>query len=79
MPSIQTFYGLDLSTLTELKGKFLECLTSIAVGGVSYTVGGRSFTRADLAEVKRTIAELQAAIDRQTGRSRTVTVARFSK
>lgn len=72
------FYGLDSATLTQLKTDYLACLTAIAVAGQSYTIAGRQFNRANLAEVKQTIAEIQAALNRANGTSITQTFARFS-
>jgi len=42
-------------------------IKAIAVAGASYSIAGRSFTRANLAEVAQTIKELQAAIDNASG------------
>lgn len=72
------FFGLDAATLTQLKTDYLSCLTAIAVAGQSYTIAGRQFNRANLAEVKQTIAEIQAALNRANGTSITQTFARFS-
>jgi hypothetical protein len=68
------FYYLDAATLAQLKTDYTACLTSIATGAASYSIGGRSFTRANLAEVRQTLAEIAAAIRFQssTGRVRTV-------
>ena len=62
-PLKRSFFGLPLATLQALLTNYLACLTAIAVGGQSYSMGGRSFSKAQLAEVKDTIRELQAAID----------------
>lgn len=59
----KTFFGLPLATLQELQTDFTACLKAIAVAGASYSIAGRSFTRANLAEVAQTIKELQAAIE----------------
>lgn len=72
------FFGLDAATLAQLKADYLSCLTAIAVAGQSYTIAGRQFNRANLAEVKQTIAEIQAALNRANGTSITQTFARFS-
>lgn len=73
-----TFYGLDAATLASLKSKYITCLEAIAVAGQEYEIAGRKFTRANLPEVSAVIAELQAAIDRNTpGRRITSTVAAF--
>lgn len=72
-----TFYGLPLATLQTMQTAWLACLTGIATAGQSYQIAGRQFTRADLAEVKDTIAELQAAIERANGTRVTQTYANF--
>ncbi len=63
----KTYFGLPLSTLQSLQAKFLSCLEAIAVAGASYSIAGRSFTRANLSEVAQAIKELQAAIDNANG------------
>lgn len=63
-----TFVGLPLATIQSLKATYLECLTALAQNQ-SYTLGGRNITRADLAQVKDTIMELQYAEDRKSGRT----------
>jgi hypothetical protein len=60
--STNAFIGLDAAKLTELQTAYLQVLLDIAQGGKSYTVPGRTFTRADLGEVKETLAEINAAI-----------------
>ena len=52
------FIGLPLATLTSLRDKYVTCLEAIAVAGSSYSIAGRSFSRANLGEVRDTIAEL---------------------
>jgi hypothetical protein len=56
------FVGLPVATLTSLRDKYVSCLEAIAVAGASYSIAGRSFTRANLAEVRTIIAELTHAI-----------------
>jgi hypothetical protein len=63
----KSFFGLPIATLQELQGDFTACLKAIAIAGASYSIAGRSFTRANLAEVAQTIKELQAAIDNASG------------
>ena len=72
-----TFFGLPLATLQTMQTQWLACLTGIATAGQSYQIAGRQFTRADLAEVKDTIAELQAAIDRASGTRTTYLYTNF--
>jgi hypothetical protein len=63
----KSYFGLPLATLQSLQAQFLACLEAIAVAGASYSIAGRSFTRANLGEVAQTIKELQAAIDNAKG------------
>lgn len=57
-----SFVGLPLATLNSLRDKYIACLEAIAVAGMSYSIGGRSFTRANLTEVRNTLEELTYAI-----------------
>ena len=61
------FFGLPYATLTGIMSAYTQALTDLAVAGQSHAVSGRSFTLANIAEVRRTIAELQAAINRSNG------------
>ena len=61
------FIGLPLTTLTSLRDNYITCLEAIAVAGASYSIAGRSFSRANLGEVRDTIAELTLAIQQATG------------
>ena len=72
------FLGLPLATLTSLRDKYITCLESIAVAGASYSIAGRSFSRANLGEVRDTIAELTLAIQSANGTRIRTTYANFS-
>jgi hypothetical protein len=72
-----SFVGLPLSTLTSLRDKFVSCLEAIAVAGVSYSIGGRSFSRANLTEVRNTLEELNYAIRLADGTKVINTYAKF--
>jgi hypothetical protein len=72
-----SFVGLPIATLTSLRTKYLECLEAIAVAGASYSIGGRSFSRANLGEVKDTIEELTYAIKLADGSRVLTTYAKF--
>lgn len=61
------FFGLPPATLNALMASYTQALTDIATAGQSHAVTGRSFTMANIAEVRNTIAELQAAINRANG------------
>lgn len=73
------FYGLPLATLQTLLADYVACLIAISVAGQSYTISGRQFNRPQLDEVRNTIAEIQAAINRVSGNSVTKTYARFTE
>ena len=72
------FLGLPLATLTSLRDKYITCLEAIAVAGASYSIAGRSFSRANLGEVRDTIAELTLAIESANGTCIRTTYANFS-
>ena len=72
------FLGLPLATLTSLRDKYVTCLEAIAVAGASYSIAGRSFSRANLGEVRDTIAELTLAIQSANGTRIRTTYAKFS-
>ena len=61
------FFGLDVATLTTLKTNYLNALTGISTAGQSYSISGRSFSRANIGEVTAIIREIQQAIDRANG------------
>jgi hypothetical protein len=71
------FIGLPLTTLTSLRDKYITCLEAIAVAGSSYSISGRTFTRANLSDVRDTIAELTLAIQQATGGRIRTTYAKF--
>lgn len=72
------FINLDAATLAQMKADWTACLQTIAVGQQSYSIAGRSFTRADLAVVSDTVAEIAFAIKSQSGQLRRTTLANMS-
>lgn len=64
----KSFFGIPVATLEELLNDYVACLKAIAVAGASYSIAGRSFSRANLNEVSQTVKELQAALDAANGR-----------
>jgi hypothetical protein len=62
------FFGLPLATLQSQLTAWINCLTAISTTAQSYSIAGRTVSRAQLMEVKDTIRELQAAIDAATGK-----------
>jgi len=72
-----SFVGLPLATLTGLRDKYVSCLEAIAVAGISYSIGGRSFSRANLTEVRNILEELNYAIGLANGTKVINTYAKF--
>ncbi len=56
------FIGLLLPDLQDLQGKYIQVLKDIAAAGQSYSFPGRSFTRANIPEVRSILTDLRAAI-----------------
>ena len=61
------FFNYPMATLLALQSSYLNAMTAIATAGQSYSVGGRTFTRAHIGDVSQALQELQAAIDRANG------------
>ena len=72
------FFGLPVTTLTTMLNNYIAVLTGISTAGQSYTLGGRTFNRANLVEVRNTIQELQRAINRANGTSLSFTFANMN-
>ena len=78
-PGIQGyFFGLDAATLATMLTEWQACLSGIAVAGQSYTISGRQFNRANLAEVAQMVMEINAAIAYINGTRTTQVYARFN-
>ena len=71
------FIGLPIATLNSLRDKYITCLEAIAVAGASYSIAGRSISRANLSEVREIIAELTIAIQSASGTRIRTTYAKF--
>lgn len=61
------FLALDVATLTTMLATWQACLNTIAVGQQAYSIAGRSFTRANLAEVSEMVGELAYALKMNQG------------
>lgn len=77
MPVSGRFLFLPAATLTSLATKYTACLEAIAVAGASYSIGGRTFTRADLNAVSDILAEITYAQAVQAGTHSSVTYAKL--
>jgi hypothetical protein len=73
------FYGLTAAQLTTMQTEWLACLSAIATAGQSYTIAGRQFNRANLAEVSQTLGDINDALARAQGTRTTQTFANFSR
>lgn len=73
------FYGLTVAQLTTMQTEWLACLSAIATAGQSYTIAGRQFNRANLAEVSQTLGDINDALARAQGTRTTQTFANFSR
>lgn len=63
------FVGFPVARLTSMQTKYLDAIEAVATGGQSYSINGRSFTRANLDELRDTLAEINAAIEKLNGTS----------
>ena len=72
------FYGLPVATLEQLRDEYVAAIKAVAVNGVSYSIGGRSLSRANLTEMRNTLGDLTAALDHASGSRRRTTYASFA-
>jgi hypothetical protein len=72
------FYGLPVATLEELRDEYVAAIKAVAVNGVSYSIGGRSLSRANLTEMRNTLGDVMAALDRASGSRRRTLYASFA-
>jgi len=72
------FYGLPVATLEELRDEYVAAIKAVATNGVSYSIGGRSLSRANLTEMRTTLGDITAALDRASGSRRRTLYADFS-
>jgi hypothetical protein len=72
------FFGLPTATLEELRDEYIAAIKAVAVNGVSYSIGGRSLSRANLTEMKNALSEILSALDRASGNRRRTLYADFS-
>lgn len=61
------FFGLPAATLQTMMGQMTQALADVTTVGQSYAVTGRSMTLANIAEIRQTIGEIQAALNQSNG------------
>lgn len=71
------FDGLDAATLTTLRDDAVACLQAI-LKNQSYSLNGRSLTRANLSEVKNMVGQLTSALNLANGTTTDMTFVRFN-
>jgi hypothetical protein len=72
------FFGLPVATLEELRDDYIAAIKAVATNGVSYSIGGRSLSRANLTEMRNTLGDIQAAIANASGTRRRTLHASFA-
>jgi hypothetical protein len=71
------FSGLDVATLTSLRNDLVDGIRKVALNQ-SYSLNGRSLTRADLGQLRTTLSQVQGALDEVTGATATETRVNFT-
>lgn len=71
------FEGLDGATLATLKTETLAAVRACLVNS-SYSLNGKSVTRADLGRLTTMLGQIQSAIDYQSGATTDVTFVSFN-
>jgi hypothetical protein len=71
------FLGIDTATLATLKTETVAAIRACLLN-TSYSLNGKSVTRADLGRLNEMLGQLQAAIDDANGNTDTVTFVSFN-
>ena len=71
------FIGLDSATLATLKTKTLDAIQAVLLNQ-SYSLNGKSVSRADLAALNNMVGNIQDAINNVTGSSTNATYISFN-
>lgn len=61
------FVDLPLADLQDLQAKYVQAIKDVATAGQTYTFPGRSFTRANLPDMRDTLNQINVAIRVVTG------------
>lgn len=75
---IGVFRFLPIATLQTMQVEWTACLSAIATAHQSYSIAGRSFTRANLKEVQGVLEEILWAIELKSGRIQQVVYSDMS-
>jgi hypothetical protein len=71
------FLGLDSATLATLKSKTLDAIQAVLLNQ-SYSLNGKSVSRADLAQLNNMLGTIVDAIDYNSGASTDTTFVSFN-
>jgi len=71
------FLGIDSATLATLKTETIAAIRACLLN-TSYSLNGKSVTRADLGRLNEMLGQIQAAIDDANGETDTVTFVSFN-
>jgi hypothetical protein len=71
------FSGLDAGTLLSLRNDLVEGIRKVALNQ-SYSLNGRSLTRADLGQLRMTLGQVSAALDEVNGATAGETYVNFT-
>jgi hypothetical protein len=71
------FLGLDTGTLATLKTETVAAIRACLLN-TSYSLNGKSVTRADLGRLNTMLGQIQSAIDDADGNTDTVTFVSFN-
>lgn len=77
MASANPFFGIDVGTLNTLKTEVIAAIRACLLN-TSYSLNGKSVTRADLGKLNEMLGQLQSAIDDANNDSNTVTFVSFN-
>jgi hypothetical protein len=77
MASANPFFGIDVGTLNTLKTETVAAIRACLLN-TSYSLNGKSVTRADLGRLNEMLGQLQSAIDDANNESNTVTFVSFN-
>ena len=77
MAADNPFLDIDVATLTTLKTKVLDAIQACLLN-TSYSLNGKSVTRADLTRLNIMLGQIQSAIDYQAGTTTDQTFVSFN-
>ena len=77
MASDNPFEGLDAGMLATLKTETYVAIRAVLVNS-SYSLNGKSVTRADLGRLTTMLGQIQSALDYQSGNTTDVTFVSFN-